>query len=170
MLQYSGSFWQFNKADWKGLNSFFSATDWRTMICDDVDTATTKTTDFISSTARRFIPVSTRTVYKSTHPWINKRCKEVVEEKRRAEGLPIYGDKLKVCSEVILEEFNMYVTRTREGMKKLPRGSKRWWIMAKKLATRADKNSNIPHLKTSDKWTPSLKLICFSKHSQVNIH
>ena len=92
-----------------------------------------------------------RTAYKSTHPWINKRCKEVVEEKRQAEGAPFYGDKLKACSEVILEEFNMYVTRTREGMQKLPRGSKRWWTMAKKLATRADKNSNIPPLKTSDK-------------------
>ena len=107
--------------------------------------------DFISSAARRFIPVSTRTVYKSTHPWINKQCKEVVGEKRWAKGSAFYGDKLKACSEVILEEFNMYVDRTREGMKKLPRGSKRWWTMAKKLATRADKNSNIPDLTTSDK-------------------
>ena len=166
-------FWQFNKADWKGLNNLFNTIRWNTVICEDVDTATSKITEFISSAARRFIPVSMRTVYKSTHPWINKRCEKAVEEKRRAEGSSLYGDKLKACSDVILEEFNMYVARTRDEMKKLPRGSKRWWTMAKKLATRADKNFNIPLLKTSDRnglCTPSLELICFLKHSRVNIY
>ena len=150
-VEVEREFWQFNKADWKGLNTFFNTTDWHTIVGDDVDTATAKITDYIISAARRFIPVSLRTVYKSTHPWVNKRCKDAVEAKRNAEGTPSYGDTLKACSEVILEEFNMYVARTREKMKNLPRGSKRWWTMSKTLASRSDKNSNVPPLKTTDK-------------------
>ena len=144
-------FWQFNKPDWEGLNSFLKDRDWHTVIGDDVDTSTALFTKLLLLSARRFIPVELRTVYKSTHPWINKRRKGAVEAKRHAEGSPLFREKLEIRSRVFREDFNMYVARTREKMKKLPSGSKKWWVMSKALTSRSDKNSNVPPLKTPEK-------------------
>ena len=68
----------------------------------------------------------------------------------RLNSTPQYEEKLKACSEGILEAYNAYTKRTREKMASLPRGSKKWWRMAQSLSSKKEKTSSVPPLKRKD--------------------
>ena len=92
---------------------------------------------------------------------MNKRCLQLVAAKRAAEGTVDYEDKLRECSEGILEEFNKYTERTREKLKTLPKSSKQWWKLAKGVTLQTTRNSSIPLLKKTDgAWATTAKEKC----------
>ena len=63
--------------------------------------------------ARKHVPVRTRFVKKSTHPWLNEACLTLVQRAREAEGTPEHKKKLRECSEGVLAEYYKYVDRTK---------------------------------------------------------
>ena len=92
---------------------------------------------------------------------MNQRCCDLVAAKRAAEGKPEYKEKVKLCSEGILEEFHRYVGRVRDELNKLPRSSKKWWKLAKGVALQSEKNSAIPPLKAADgSWVTGSQAKC----------
>ena len=120
--------WNFAKADWKGLNELFASTNWVTFFdTADVDVLTERFTEYVLSAARSYIPVRMQKLKKSTHPWLNERCEELVRAKRAAEGTEESAAKLEACSKGMLEEFQKYTARVRDKLKTLPRSSKQWW-------------------------------------------
>ena len=140
--------WLYKKADWKGLQAALKREDWSFLEqASSVDEAQEQLTQRVLDTAKQFIPRVTRTMTKSTHPWMNERCLQLVAAKRSAEGTEHYKEKLKECSQGILEEFNAYTNKVREELKALPRSSKKWWKLAKGVTLRSEKNSAIPPLK-----------------------
>lgn len=161
--------WKYSKADWAALNKELAETNWnqvlfgtenlagRTLTEEQVDTAATKLTRHVLDTARKHIPVRRRTVFKSTHPWLDEHCKALVQKKRAAEGTPEYDKRVKECSEGVLQAYKAYVKKTREDLKKLPRSSKKWWSMARSLAQKSERNSSIPPLKSKKDWVTEAK-------------
>ena len=103
-VQEAREWWEYNKANWKQLKRTFHETDWSFVTDLDVDAAQRKFTNFVLETARRFIPVKQRVISKSSHPWLNDRCLELVRSKRGAEGTADYQKKAQICSEKILDE------------------------------------------------------------------
>ena len=97
------------------------------------------------------MPVTTKRVAKSTHPWVNEHCRALVARKREAEGTEAYAEALRECSEGLLEAYKKWVAETRDKLRALPRGSKKWWKLARALAQKAEKNSSVPPLKRADK-------------------
>ena len=153
--------WLFEKGDWKGLNKEFKTTDWNQVLfaegdaagpftAEHADKAAERLTDHLLSTLRRFVPLEKKQVKKSTHPWMDKNCLELVRRKREAEGTPEYEEKLKECSDGVLQAYKRWVQKTREKLKELPRASKQWWKLARSLAQKAEKNSSVPPLKRKD--------------------
>ena len=141
--------WVYTKANWKGLKKALKSTDWSFLDrCADTNAAQDQLTAYILQTARRYIPVETNTLKKSTHPWMNDRCLALVAAKRAAEGTTEYKKKLHECSEGILEEFKKHVRQVREELKKLPKSSKKWWKLAKSVTSGAASKGNIPPLKS----------------------
>ena len=58
--------------------------------------------------------MSKKSVSKSTHPWRNDWCRALVKEAQAAQGTYDHKEKLKQCSEGILQEYNAYVKRTKK--------------------------------------------------------
>ena len=153
--------WLFEKGDWKALDKELRNTNWNTVLFErdtvagtftskEVDQATARFTEHLLHTLRKHVPVQKKTLSKSTHPWIDEHCYQLVAEKRAAEGTEEYADKLKKCSEGLLEAYKKWVVRTREKLLELPKASKRWWKLARSLAQRTEKNSSIPPLRRTD--------------------
>ena len=159
--------WLYDKARWGDLNAELSTVNWSSVLfgscgggdeqeCTSelVDRATTNFSNFLLVTARKHIPVHTKTVRKSTHPWMDDGCLELVRRKREAEGTPEYEERLRECSQGILAAYNKYVEKTRKELQELPRASKKWWQLVRSLAQKSEKSSSIPPLKNSEgKWT-----------------
>ena len=97
----------------------------------DPDAATKTFTDYVLSTAKKFIPFRLVQTYKSSHPWLNDICKEFVAKKRAAFGTPAYQVRQAECSAGLLREYSKYVERTKSKLSSLPRGSKTWWKFLK---------------------------------------
>ena len=154
--------WRYEKANWKGLKKAFCETDWAFLdTYTDVDAMQERLVQYILHTARGYIPVGKGSVRKSTHPWMNTRCLELVAAKREAEDTPEYDQKLKECSEGILEEFNKYVGRVRSDLRKLPRSSKKWWKLARGVTMGSQNKGAIPPLKGTDgNWATKPKDKC----------
>ena len=103
--------WLYSKADWAGFRQELAGTNWDFLDNLDANAAQRSLTDHLLTTARKYVPVEKRLLTKSSHPWLNERCLELVQEKRNAEGTPEYGEKTWLCSEGLLEEFHRYVGR-----------------------------------------------------------
>ena len=151
-------YWLFNKADWTALQRDLEAVDWDQVLFEGeneatpelADEAVERFTNFVLTSARKHVPSKTCSVRKSTHPWLNDRCRELVRRKQEAENTPLHRERLLECSQGVLEEYRKYVQRTREKMRKLPRSSKRWWKLSKALSLKAEKTSSVPPLKRTD--------------------
>ena len=90
----------------------------------------------------------------------------LVKRKHEAEGTTLFEQRLRECSEGMLEEYQAYVRRTREKLKELPKSSKQWWRLAKSLAKNTKEKAGLPPLKKEDgSWvrTPREKAELFLK-------
>ena len=140
--------WLFQKAKWGELNDAFSRVDWRAVLPSDVNGAVDTFSKMVLQTSARFIPRVWRRTRKSTHPWLNERCRVAIRRKMDAEGSARYADERAVCSAILSDEYNKYATRLREHLASLPRGSKAWWRISKALLGKPLKASPIPAMKS----------------------
>jgi hypothetical protein len=139
--------WQFAKADWEGLTNALSLEDW-SWICDcNANEAAQRLTDEILTHARKFIPRRIIQERRSTHPWINDRVVQLVQQKKAAEGTGYENEAKGQCSAGILEEYGKYVGKERDVLKALPRGRKQWWAKSRQLLQKRSAISSIPALK-----------------------
>ena len=146
------------EARWDDLKDFFASVDWKFMLSNlDPDAATKTFTDYVLSTAKKFIPFRLVQTYKSSHPWLNDICKELVAKKRAAFGTLGYQVRQAECSAGLLREYSKYVERTKLKLSLLPRGSKSWWKISQTLMMRTQENTSIPPLKNEEgKWVLSV--------------
>ena len=91
---------------------------------------------------------------KTTHPWLNDVVLRAVTEKRDAEGMASEIEKAKMCSQVVMQEYNNWVTKVHKDLTDMKPGSKSWWKFERQLQLQKQKCSSIPALKLADgSWT-----------------
>ena len=89
--------WDYSKADWAGLQGHFSSLDWSWIDDLEPNDAAVRITNIILDSAHKFIPSNSKGTFKSTHPWINSRCVQLVQAKVEAEGTPLYRETFLYC-------------------------------------------------------------------------
>ena len=139
--------WKWNKARWRELNDFFYNTNWHEVLAGPVEEAAETFTGYLLGAAKRFIPCTTTTVNRSSHPWLTTECERLVRLQRAAEGTPGYAAARDACSTALREAYEEHVRRTRRQLSNLPRSSKAWWKLCNALQLKANKCSSIPALK-----------------------
>ena len=93
---------------------------------------------------------------KSTHPWLNDRVLQAVEQKRGAEGSEKAREMAAECSKVILNEYKSWCDQVGIELRNMRPGSKAWWAKEKQLQHKKQKACSIPALKSSDgQWVRS---------------
>ena len=148
--------WIWSKARWHALNTALQNFNWGDILAGDADAAAENFTATVLSTAKEFIPCEMRTDFKSTHPWLNDRCRELLRRKRAAFGTPGFQTARDNCSAGMREEFFKFVDDTKKKLSELPKSSKRWWKLSNSLMLKAGKTSSIPPLKNHDgDWVTS---------------
>eukprot|EP00969_Alexandrium_andersonii_P221810 9796252-Alexandrium_andersonii.AAC.1 len=87
--------------------------------------------------------------FRSSHPWLTPRCVELIRRKCAAAGTDNFRHAAEACSAGLLHAFHLHVTRMREQLRRLPRGSKRWWRISRELLSKISKPAS-PALRLPD--------------------
>jgi hypothetical protein len=96
------SFWLFCEADWEALKQRWGGSIGR-IVTGDPSTTVEQVTRLVLTEARARIPWKIATVTKTSHPWINDRCKHAIERKCSASGSDAFVAANDFCSKVLLE-------------------------------------------------------------------
>ena len=89
---------------------------------------------------------------RSSHPWLNTRCREAIIQKNRAEGTDTFATAQSACDDVLREERSKYVETLKAKMAALPRCSKQWWRINRELLRRKANVATIPPLRDGPEW------------------
>ena len=131
-------------ANWRLIRRDLLYADWAFLDYCGVDTATLYFTNAILSVLERYMPKKIITESFGRHPWINDRCLKLVKDKLDAFGTSSFRLKADLCSRGLRQEYEEYIKRTRNRLRKLPRGSKLWWKLARTIMDKSTASSSIP--------------------------
>lgn len=83
---------------------------------------------------------------KSSHSWLNDRCKELVLAKQVAFGTSHFDDKRDVCSTGLFEEYQKYINHIKRRIHEHKGQAKSWWSLSKCLMSMRGGSVGIPLL------------------------
>ena len=139
--------WEYKRADWKGLNEAYGKLDYDISSFANIDNATEISVHMVLSEAKRFIPTRILREFKGTHPWLNYECRSVILHKQSCAGTDEYKEACESGTRTLKVACAAYSDKTRQELRSLPKGSKRWWSLSKILLDNAPSNCGIPSLK-----------------------
>ena len=126
-------------------------TDWAQVFGgNDVDYASEHFTEYVLKLAKKFIPIREYAFPKSSHPWLNEKCLELVLNKHNAEGKEDYELQRDLCSKGLSTEFKCHAERMKAKISGLPVSSKKWWKLCNTLLVKKSASTSIPPLRSSD--------------------
>ena len=94
---------------------------------------------------------------KSTHPWLNERCRNALMQKNNAEGTDRFEAERLRCIQVLGEERAAYVESIKLKLQNLRRHSKQWWRINRELLRKKASMSSIPTLRDESGWLTDAK-------------
>ena len=97
-----------SRADWKGLNKELTSTDWMFLKEGTAEEASKQFMEKLWIILCSFIPYEEVDFKKRSHPWLNSKCEEAIQNKNAAEGSELFAEKQKKCATIISEEFQKY--------------------------------------------------------------
>ena len=145
----SRTVWCYRSADWSRFSEFLSEHDFSFLFTLDVDAATEKFTSILLDGCERFMK-KVLSPEISAHPWLTERSRQAIRKKHASVNTPEYAKSCLECSQILLEDFHLYVASIKERMKFMRRGSKEYWSLVKKLMLGSNHKLSIPTLKHDD--------------------
>ena len=164
-LEVTKSCFKLGQANWKELGRELDTADWAPLDKGTAEDAFAYFLDVLWSLLCTYIPYKQVSFRKSSHPWLNDRCEAAIRAKNLAEGTDRFDQKRAVCSKVLKEEQQKHVTKLKEKLSSLPKGSKQWWKLNRELLQNKTKCSSIPPLRNDKTWenSPNGKANLFAK-------
>ena len=149
--------WHLKAADWKALEKELSEVDWQPLSRGTAEDAVNYFLDVLWTLLVKHIPQKKIECKRSSHPWLNSRCRAAIVQKNLAEGSDNFQAVQTSCDNVLREERARYVEELKEKLSKLPRSSKQWWRINRELLHRKANVSSIPPLREDGQWSLDAK-------------
>ena len=145
--------WLMGAGDWLRLSDNIAEHDWSSLSTADPDAGAEILTHTVLNYARQCIPEKMISESKVKHPWLNSKVLELVRDKVAKQGTAAEAEAIKACSVGVREEYEAWVSRVRQEISEMPRGSKQWWSKTNCLLSKAQKACSINALQgASGTW------------------
>ena len=112
----------YKTAKWAELRYDLRQCNWDWLSHLDVDSACERLTSTFDNLLRKHVRTTLISERATTHPWLNSRCKAVINAKRNAEGTLCFVSAAQRCSDVLMAEYFAYTSRMKHKLKTLTRG------------------------------------------------
>jgi len=149
--------WNLKTANWEGLKSDLQNVDWSILQRGTGEDALIVFMEILWNLLLKHITQKVITCKKSSHPWLNERCRASICKKNAAEGTEAFKDVQAECTKILLEERLKYVEALKIKLASLPRSSKQWWRINRELLNRKATLTSIPPLKDGADWLVDAK-------------
>jgi len=149
-MQTTRTVWQLSKANWKALEADLRHFDWAMLQNGSAEDSFTNFFEALWQFLLKYIPQKQITSKKSTHPWLNERCKNAILKKNQAEGTTRFDYEQVQCTKILGEERAKYIEQTKIKLANLPKGSKEWWRINRELMHKRGRVGSIPVLRDSN--------------------
>ena len=116
--------WILAKANWKSLSNELLDYDWKKIDHGSAEDSLILFLEILWLHLVKHIPRKVIETKKSSHPWLNDRCKSAIDRKNAAEGTMRFKTESAKCVEILNEERASYVQRVKTKLVSLPRKSK----------------------------------------------
>ena len=133
------------------------AIDWKPLKHGTAEDALNYFLDILWICLTKHIPRETVKRTRSSHPWLNAKCRAAIVCKNDAEGTGSFDAASNTCSQVLREERVKYVEKLKAKLAGLPRCSKQWWRINRELLHRKANVSSIPPLRNGADWISDAK-------------
>ena len=114
--------YEYKRAPWKAICLDLALRDWSWICFSGGDCAAERLTFEVLHTIEAHVPSKLIFDRATLHPWYNERCRELIREKRQAEGTPAYKLLAEQCSRGLFDEYCKFTKQTREKLRNLRRG------------------------------------------------
>ena len=148
--------WQFHNADWRSIQQRLLQQDWSWIDNSTPDIVVSCLTQMLKCFMNLHIPSIEQRVQVS-HPWLSDECLLAVRTKRGAAGTAAFPAAVAHCSAVMLKAFQSYANRTRQKLRGLGRGSKKWWKVSHQLLSHVHKPTSSPLKRPDGTWALSAR-------------
>ena len=150
--------WHYKDANWTAIKDAVRKFDVARLHGCTVDSSVELFQKFLHDLMHAHIPQTRKEMQKATLPWFNARCNLAIVRKHAMEDTPDYAEACRTCSQVVYEEKQKYKQKLKRQMEALPKSSKRWWSLMKRLWDRQASPSFFPPSTNSDgEWCRTLK-------------
>jgi len=144
------------KAQWSELRKAFADEDWGALMGScDADRFAEHLTQHILTTAERYIPRKTVQDRPYKHPWVDKKCQELLRNKHAAIGTPEFPAARDACTAGFADAHAKFITATRRTLRDA--SPKDWWRTSKQLLGQSAAKESIPPLQSADGWAKEPK-------------
>ena len=125
--------WHYKSANWAAMNRIFATSNWDWIDHISSTEGAGRLTRFILEVAAAYIPNEEVYERKSSHPWINDRCRRAVAKKHASAGQQNFQTVAVECSRILLEEHQLYIKRLRTKLLRTKTSSKMFWKIGNRL-------------------------------------
>ena len=162
----SRQIWKLDDADWPVISSYIAEFDWQRLRQGSIDDALSLFLSVIEEQMQKHIPPISKSVEKSCLPWLTDKCRSAIHAKHNAEGTETYTQMCSESATVLHAEKQKYLEQLKKKMSNLPKSSKQWWAINKRLLHKQAAPPLFPPLRTgADVWckTPAAKANAFAQ-------
>ena len=100
-----------------------------------------------------YIPIIFKRMTKSSLPWLNEKCRSAIMCKHLCEGTSGYQHAVEQCRDTIRSVKKTYFENLKSKMETLPKSSKKWWALNKRLLHKHAAPALFPPIKdSSGQW------------------
>ena len=153
----SRTVWCLQKANWKELKKELVEVDWSQLSRGCAEDAVEYFLDVVWTLLVKHIQQKRIETKRSSHPWLNSRCRAAIIRKNTAEGTDSFPAAQLHCDTVLREERAKYVEALKQKLATLSRSSKQWWKINRELLHRKATVASIPPLREDAQWLTNAK-------------
>ena len=149
--------WMLREAHWKNLEEELNAVDWSQLKRGTAEDSVNFFLEVLWTLLVKHIPRKAINCKRSSHPWLNSRCRAAIIRKNKAEYTDIFPIVQQECADILREERAKYVDKLKAKLASLSRRSKQWWRLNRELLRRQATVKSIPPLRDGSTWLVDAK-------------
>ena len=154
---FTRTVWDLRKAEWSAIEHELTVFDWSALRQGTAEDSLSYFLEVLWNVLIKHIPRKDIVSRKSTHPWLNERCRNALVQKNNAEGTNRFEAERLRCIQILGEERVSYVQSIKLKLQNLRRHSKQWWRINRELLRKKASMSSIPTLRDESGWLTDAK-------------
>ena len=106
--------WKLKNVKWKDLEEELEKANWEPLRHGTAEHASNYFMEILWLCLVKYIPRETVTRTRSSHPWLNSRCRAAITRKNNSEGSESFSIASEACAQTLREERSKYVDKLKE--------------------------------------------------------